>query len=91
VFGAVWQRIIFSARGDPSVESVEFGLEVPANVSVEVFGLQVEPQPGASTYRSSTTGGIYENAYFRDDILSATTIDANRHLATVNIINADHL
>lgn len=88
---AGWQRITFSERGDGSAQSSEFGLEVPANVSVEVFGLQVEPQPAASIYKPSTTGGVYEKAYFIDDTLLATTSDVNRHALTVNIIHADSL
>jgi hypothetical protein len=88
---AGWQRLVFSTRGDATSESVQFGLEVPAKASIGVYGLQVEPQPAASMYKPATTGGVYENAYFRDDILLATTVDVNRHAVTVNIINADSL
>ena len=91
VCGTGWQRITFSARGDATAQSCEFGLEIAANTSIDVFGLQAEPQPAASRYKACTTGGVYENAYFRDDTLQATTNDANRHAVTVNIVNADSL
>jgi hypothetical protein len=54
--------------------------------------MQVEPQAGASLYKATTTtGGVYENARFRDDVLSLTTTGINCHSATVNIIYANHL
>ncbi len=86
-----WRRIAFAGKGDPSSESIRFGLEIPAGGALEVFGLQVEPQASASLYRATTTGGVFEGARFRDDALSFTTTDVNRHSATVNIIHASHL
>jgi hypothetical protein len=58
---------------------------------VDVFGIQAEAQAGASTYKSSTTSGVYENARFRDDELKITSSGVNRHSCTVNIIHANHL
>jgi hypothetical protein len=89
--GTDWSRIALTASGDASAESIAFGVELPAGGSVDVFGLQVEPQAGASVYKATTTGGVYENARFRDDVLSITTTGVNRHSATVNIIHANHL
>ena len=89
--GTNWSRIALTASGDASAESIAFGLELPAGGSVDVFGLQVEPQAGASAYKATTTGGVYENARFRDDVLSITTTGVNCHSATVNIIYVNHL
>ena len=89
--GTEWSRISATASGDPSAESIAFGVEVPAGESVDVFGMQVEPQAGASLYKATTTGGVYEGARFRDDVLSITTTGVNCHSATVNIIYANHL
>lgn len=91
VVGTDWSRMTFSGPGSAGAGSVEFGIEVPAGASVELFGLQLEPQAGASRYKSSTTGGIYTDARFRDDELSLTATDVNRHSATVNIIHANRL
>jgi len=63
-------------------------LELPAGGSADVFGMQVEPQGGASLYKATTTGGVYEDARFRDERLSITTTGVNRHSAMVNIIYA---
>jgi hypothetical protein len=89
--GTNWSRIIVTANGDASAASIAFGVELPAGGSADVFGMQVEPQAGASLYKATTTGGVYENARFRDDILSITTTGVNCHSATVNIIYANHL
>jgi hypothetical protein len=91
ILGTTWDRITFSGSGDAAAESVEFGIEVPAGETVDLFGFQVEPQAGASAYKVSTTGGVYEGAYFRDDVLTFTATDVNRHSATVNIIHANRL
>ena len=89
--GTNWRRIVLTASGDASAESIVFGVELPAGGFADVFGLQVEPQAGASGYKATTTGGVYEGARFRDDALSITTTGVNCHSATVNIIHANHL
>ena len=84
--GTGWSRVTVAAQGEPT-----FGLELPAGAMVEVDGIQVEPQGGASLYKPSTLGGVYEDARFRDDFLAITATGVNRHAATVNIIHANHL
>jgi hypothetical protein len=79
-------RIVFAASSDPT-----FGLEIPAGATVDVYGLQAEAQGAPSTYKSSTTGGVYENARLRDDTLTITTTDLNQHSCTVNVFYANHL
>jgi len=91
ILGTDWSRIMAAASGDASAASIAFGVELPAGGSADVFGMQVEPQAGASLYKATTTGGVYENARFRDDALSITTTGVNCHSATVNIIYANHL
>jgi hypothetical protein len=89
--GTDWSRITATASGAASAESIAFGVEVPAGGSADVFGMQVEPQAGASLYKATTTGGVYENARFRDDVLSIITTGVNCNSATVNVIYANHL
>ena len=86
-----WSRIVFAASGDPAQESIGFGLEVPAGAAVDVYGMQAEPQAAASVYKPSTSGGVYENARLRDDVLTITSTDVNRHSCKVNIYYAKHL
>lgn len=89
--GPGWQRFTCTGTGDPSAASMNFGIELGAGAVVNVYGLQVEPQDSPSMYKVSTTGGCYENARLRDDTLSFTTTDVNRHSATVNIFYASNL
>jgi len=86
-----WGRVSISGQGDPAASAIVFGLEVPAGSAVDIFGPQVEAQQVASAYKTATTGGIFENARFRDDAFTFTTTDVNRHSATVSIIYAKHL
>jgi hypothetical protein len=91
ILGTNWSRIIVAASGDASAESIAFGVEVPAGESADVFGMQVEPQGGASLYKATTVGGVYENARFHDDVLSITTTGVNCSSATVNILYANSI
>lgn len=86
-----WRRITFAGTGDPAAADIGFGLQIPAGGQVDVFGMQAEPQAGASAYKMSTAGGVYQNARFRDDELAVTTTGVNRHSCTVNIIHVNHL
>lgn len=86
-----WTRIAFAAAGDPTADSISFGLEFSAGAAVDVYGMQAEPQAGASVYKASTTGGVYENARLGDDVLTTTATGVNQHSCTVNIFYAKHL
>jgi hypothetical protein len=81
------QRIVFSTTPDATT----FGLEFPAGADVEVAGMQVEAQAGASAYRATTGGGIYEGARLADDALEIATTGMNRHACMVRILYANHL
>jgi hypothetical protein len=86
-----WTRIVFASSGEATAASIQFGLEVPAASSLEVFGLQVEPQGTASVYKATTSGGVYQDARLADDLLTITTTGVNLHSCTVNIIHGYHL
>jgi hypothetical protein len=86
-----WNRFVFAGSGDAAAAEICFGLQIPAAAQVEVYGMQAEPQAGASVYQVSTSGGVYQNARLRDDQLAVTTTGVNRHSCTVNIIYVNHL
>lgn len=88
---ASWGRLAFTAVGDATAALIAFGVQIPAGGAVDLFGPQVEAQPAASVYKTGTTGGVYEGARFRDDTITYTTTDVNRHSTTVNIFYADDL
>ena len=86
-----WTRLVCSGTGDSAAQNITFALELPAGAAVDVYGMQVEAQAGASVYKASTTGGIYENARLGSDALSITTTGVNQHSCTVSIFYAKHL
>ncbi|HLK66866.1 MAG TPA: hypothetical protein VKU19_25710 [Bryobacteraceae bacterium] len=86
-----WSRIVFTASGDLQASSIAFGLEIMPGKSLDVYGVQVEPQSGASTYKASTTGGVYENARLGDDVLLTTATGVNQHSCTVKVFYGKHL
>ncbi len=85
--GAQWGRVTFTASPD----TPRFGIEVPAGAEIVVYGLQVEAQPAASEYQSTTGGGVYEGARLKDDSLQITATGFNRHSCKLNVIHANHL
>jgi hypothetical protein len=89
--GSAWTRIAATGSGGSNGTSVAFAIQVPAGCAIDMFGPQVEAQGAPSVYQTSTTGGIYEGARFRDDVFSFTTQGANRNSATVNIFYANYL
>ena len=89
--GADWSRLTLTGTGDVEATSVSFGIELPAGAAVDLYGLQVEPQASASAYKSSTAGGVYENAHFLDDAFTYSSTDVNRNSTTVTIVYANHL
>jgi hypothetical protein len=88
---ADWTRVIAVATGVPDTESMRFGIEVPAEATIEIYGIQVEPQGGASTYKASTRGGVYADAHLVDDQLKMVCTGVNRHSCTLNVIHANHI
>jgi hypothetical protein len=89
--GPAWSRVSLARNGDPTASSIAFGIELAAGAASHVFGPQVEVQAEASRYKTSTTGGVYQNARFQNDVFQFTTTDVNRHSATVTIFYANHL
>ncbi|MCU1235007.1 MAG: hypothetical protein JWP63_2974 [Candidatus Solibacter sp.] len=85
-----WERLEMPAA-DADATSLRCGIEVAGAASIQVYGMQAEAQPGASGYKPTSQGGVYEGAHLRDDSLAITKTGVNRHSCTVNIIHAKHL
>jgi len=87
-----WTRLTSAGQQSSQDDSISFGVALNAGSTVDVFGMQVEAQPGASVYKQTAeTGGVYPNARFRDDVMTITTAGPNRHSCEMNIINVEHL
>jgi len=85
---AGWRRYVSAGNLGAAEEPVWFGLQIPAGASVDVFGLQVEAQPGASAYKPTPSrGAVYPRARFFDDVLGQRTDGPGRHSALIRIIS----
>lgn len=84
--GAVWRRILLSGNFTGSDESVTFRIEVAPGGSVDLFGVQVEAQPGASGYKKTFSKcGVYPKARFLDDSLAFTADGSDQHSCRIRI------
>jgi hypothetical protein len=88
---STWTRIAASAVGEAGAESVRFGLEAPAGITLDVYGLQVEAQGAASSLKPSTRGGVYADAHLATDELKITCTGVNRNSCTVHVIHANRI
>src|ERR1700722_2865438 len=78
--GTSWTRV--TAAGGLSVQQdgVGFGVQLPAGAQVDVFGAQVEAQPGAGLYKKTIDlAGIYTSARFSSDLLAFTATAPNQN------------
>jgi hypothetical protein len=90
--GTEWSRLILAGQSEAASETVTFGVELAAGVEVRLFGAQVEAQIGASGYKRTTSrGGVYGAARFRDEELRITAEGVNRHSCRVHITHAYHI
>jgi len=84
--GAEWRRILLSGKFTGSDESVTFGIELAPGGSVELFGVQVEAQPGASGYKKTFSKcGVYPQARFLDDSLALTADGPDQYSCRIRI------
>lgn len=84
--GAQWKRYLLTGGFATAEDAVRFELQIGAYVNAEVFGLQVEAQPGASTYRQTLSrSGVYAAARFQNDVLEITHTGPGQHSARVLI------
>jgi hypothetical protein len=84
--GPSWRRVTSAGRLEGGSEGIHFGLEVPAGGAVEVCGMQVEAQRGATAYKkTSGHGGVHAPARFAQDDLDWVTTGLDMHSTVVRI------
>jgi len=84
--GPDWKPILLSGKFTGSEESVTFRIEISPGGSVDLFGIQVEAQPGASGYKKTFSKcGVYPAARFLDDSLAMTADGPDQHSCRIRI------
>jgi hypothetical protein len=83
--GPAWRRLAFACRPEQATESVSFGIELPPT-AVDVFGVQAEPQAGASAYKATgARSGVRPNTSFASDALEMTSEGLNAYSCSVRL------
>jgi|SRR5579871_5455953 len=83
-----WTRFVQSVSLPTEDEGVTFSLEFQPGAQADVYGLQVEAQPGAGQYkRTLGRGGVFTNCRFNNDVLTVSTNGPNQHSGTIELIS----
>jgi hypothetical protein len=81
-----WLRLSLSAQPGTSAEQVDYGVELPAGASIEIFGAQAEPQPAPGEYIKTTArSGVHSNARFDQDFLLMEALGPESFAVSVRI------
>lgn len=84
--GPAWRHIQMQAQLASANSPVRFELRLQSGAVVDVFGLQVEAQRGASVYKmTGAQAGVYPNAMFAQDELEVSATYDNQFSTTVRI------
>jgi hypothetical protein len=68
--GGQWTRLNIGSQLQSSDEQVKFGVEIPAGATLDVFGVQAEPQPSPGGYvRTTSRSGVYSARFAQDFLL----------------------
>jgi len=82
-----WQRVSLDVALGLNTDSIVFGVVLDVGAIVDLFGMQVEAQPGASDYKKTTgSGGVYSQARFAEDELTVTAKGTDLFDAVVRIV-----
>ena len=88
--GSDWRRYMVSGNLPGSDNLVRFGLQIePAN-RVDLYGLQVEPQMGASRYKKTTSlCGTHADCRYDQDQLGVTSDREGSYSTTIRLISRE--
>lgn len=86
--GSAWSRAISDATLAAHADGIGFGLQLPAGISIQAFGAQVEAQPAAGPYKKTIDrGGVYATTRFDSDSLVRTANAQNLNSGTVKLVS----
>jgi hypothetical protein len=84
---SLWQRASLDVELGLDTESVVFGVVLDVGAIVDLFGMQVEAQPGASDYKETGgSAGLYSQARFAEDELTVTAKGTDVFDAVIRIV-----
>jgi hypothetical protein len=90
LLSGTWSRISLPGNLGESTSPVTFGASLAPGATVDLFGMQVEAQPGPSDYkRTEGQGGVYSKARFARDSITVTAQGADVYDATIQIVDTE--
>jgi hypothetical protein len=82
-----WTRVFLDVELGFNTENVVFGVFLDVGAIVDLFGMQVEAQPGVSDYKKTgVSGGLYAQARFAEDELTVTAKGTDVFDAVIRIV-----
>ena len=83
-----WRRIVLPVGLDQVTETVTFGARLGVGITVELFGMQVDAQPGAGDYqKTGASGGVHALARFGSDVLTVRARGTDVYDAAIRIVS----
>jgi hypothetical protein len=84
--GPSWKRAIVPVLLPSREDSLYTALELPPGCRVSLFAPQLEPQPGAGSYKRTTdVTGVYPVTRFDDDDFTYRTTGPDQHSCSVRV------
>ncbi len=85
-----WRRIVLAGNLAQGTTSMTFAVSLAPGATVDLFGMQVEAQLGASDYKvTQDQGGVYAKARFGADKLTVTAQGTDVYDATIQIVDTE--
>ena len=82
-----WTRVVMAGTAS-AADSIQVGIQLAAGKSVQVFGPQLEAQPGAGPYRRSRSlGGVYSKVRFDSQSLDVTAVGLDRNSSVIRLVS----
>jgi hypothetical protein len=83
-----WRRVVLPVGLDQVTELVTFGVRLGAGLTVDLFGMQVDAQPGAGDYqKTGANGGVHPKARFGSDVLTVRARGTDVYDAAIRIVS----
>jgi hypothetical protein len=82
-----WKRLSMSIGLGQNTASVTFGAQLDPSAAVDLFGMQVEAQPGMSDYKKTSAGGVFAKARFAEDELTVRAQATDVYDAVIRVVS----
>jgi hypothetical protein len=82
-----WKRMAMNIGLSQNTSSVTFGAQLAPSATVDLFGMQVEAQPGMSDYKKTGAGGVYAKTRFFDDQLMVRALSTDVFDAVIRVVS----